>query len=448
MLIGAIALLLNTSALELVTRRDIALNRSLLAHGAGNAAAALAGGLIGYTAISLSTLHHGLARGRRLPGPIVALLLVGTALLGTAALSAIPRLVMGGLLAYVGLGMLHEWLLRARRTMSRGDYAVVLAIFAVIAVEDFLWGVALGLVLTTVLFVVNYSRIDVVRFELAGDRVRSRVLRGAKQRERLQAEAGRLLIFKLQGFVFFGTASKLVDRVRERIGADTRFVLLDFEQVSGLDSTALLSFDKLRQHAGERGIELMFSGLQPPLAEQWRAAGALPPLHDDLDRAIEWCEQRLLDEAGEADAPQSVREHFLALVPDEARLDALLARMPRREVRAGESIIRRGDAPDALFVVESGRFTAQLARDGARPVRLQTMPAVSVVGELGFVLGTRRSADVVADCDSVVLVLDRDEWLRIAADDPALGRTADALLMRLLGQRALHLTRVVDALQR
>ena len=72
LLIGIIALLLNTSALELVVKRDIALDRELLAHGAGNLLAGLAGGVIGYTAISLSTLGHKLARGRRLPGVLVA----------------------------------------------------------------------------------------------------------------------------------------------------------------------------------------------------------------------------------------------------------------------------------------------------------------------------------------------------------------------------------------
>ena len=51
-LIGAIALLLNISALELVVKRDIALDRELLAHGVGNLLGGLAGGLMGYTALS------------------------------------------------------------------------------------------------------------------------------------------------------------------------------------------------------------------------------------------------------------------------------------------------------------------------------------------------------------------------------------------------------------
>ena len=155
---------------ELITKRDLSLDRELLAHGAGNLLSGLAGGLIGYTAISLSTLGHKLARGSRLPGVLVALLLVMTALLGTSLVSSIPRPVMAGLIIYIGLALLHEWVVAARRTLPRSDYAVVLMIFAVIAIQNFLWGVVFGLLVTVLLFVVSYSRLGVVRLETVGRR--------------------------------------------------------------------------------------------------------------------------------------------------------------------------------------------------------------------------------------------------------------------------------------
>lgn len=451
-LIGALALLLNTSALELIVKRDIAVDRDLLVHGVANIGSALAGGLIGYTAISMSSVGYTLAGGRRLPGLLVALLLLATALLGTDAIAAVPRFVMGGLLVFIGLALLDEWLWQARRTMRRGDYAVVLAIFAVIAVEDFLWGVALGVVAAIVRFVVDYSRIDIVRFELGGDRLRSRVQRGARQREWLQAQGARVWVVKLQGFVFFGTASRLVDRLRPRLAAGRRFLLLDFEQVTGLDSTALLCFDKLGQQARQQGVELVLSGLRPRVAAAWQRAGeAMPSSFADLDRGLEWCEQRLLDEAGLAggDDEPVLRDQLLALLPDPPRIDALLARMTRREIAAGASLIAEGDAPDALFVVESGQLTARLERGpGAAELRLETMRAGSLIGEIGFVLDTPRSAGVVADMPSVVRELDRATWRRIVADEPLVAHTLDTLLLRLLAQRTIRLTGVVDALQR
>jgi SulP family sulfate permease len=459
-LIGAIALLLNISGLELSVRRDIALDRELLAHGVGNLASAVAGGFIGYTAISLSTLGHALAGGRRLPGVLVALLLVLTALFGTTLVSAIPRPAMAALLCYIGLALLYEWLVVARRTLPRSDYLVVLLIFTVIAIEDFLWGVALGLVVTALLFIVSYSRLGAVRFELRGDEVQSRVERGPRQRERLRAEGGRLLIFRLRGYLFFGTASGLLDRVRRRLGVDRggrRYLLLDFEQVAGIDSTALTSFGRLGQYAAEHDIEIALSGLDEALARQFDREPALASLRRaaDLDHGLEWCEERLLERGSDApDTPDAspaggLREQLLALVPDARRIDALLAHTAVREVRAGERVIRAGDAADALYLLESGQLTAWLARgDGGKAVRLQTVRDFGLVGELGFLLGTRRSADVVADRDSVLRVIAREEWQRIVARQPDVALTLDAIAIRLLGARVLHLTRVVDALQR
>ena len=453
--IAAIALLLNTSAVELITKRDLSLDRELLAHGAGNFASGLAGGLIGYTAISLSTLGHTLARGSRLPGVLVALLLAMTALLGTSLVSSIPRPVMAGLIIYVGLALLHEWVVAARRTLPRSDYAVVLMILAVIAIQNFLWGVVFGLLVTTLLFIVNYSRIGVVRLETSGDVMRSRVNRGPRERDRLQVEGGRLLIFKLRGYIFFGTASGLLDRVRRRLAAarGRRYVLIDFEQVHGFDSTALMSFGRLAQYAAEHGVELAFCGLDARATEQIRRDADLATLRcfADLDRGIEWCEERLLEQTDDADAVGrgGLREQLLALLPDAARIDAFLAGTTRRELRAGEWLMRAGDESDALFLVESGQFAAQLPRaEGREAVRLQTMHEGSTIGELGFLLGARRSADVVAERDSTVRMLDRPTWREIIEHEPDIARTLDTLAIRLLGERVVQLTRVVDALQR
>lgn len=457
-LIGALALMLSTSALELVVQRDLPTDHELRVQGMANIACASAGGLIGYTAISVTSIGHALARGRRLPGLMAALMLLATALLGAAAIAAVPRFVVGGLLVCIGLALLQEWLLQARRGMALGDYAAMLAIFAVIVATNFLWGIAFGLLAATVLFAVNYSRIDVVRHALDGRSAHSRVQRGERQRLLLQEQADRLLVFKLQGFVFFGSASALVDSLGRRLTPRTRFVLLDFEHVSGLDSTALTCFTKLRRRAEQMGAELVLAGLSPQLTRPWNQAseGMPAPTFPDLDHAVEWCEERLLGEpaagtaASEDAATVSLREQLLAVLPDDAvAVDGLLAHTIRRAIRAGETLLRQGDAPDALFIVETGRLTACLARGADQPpLRLESMCAGSLIGEIGFVLERERSADVLADVDSSVRVLDRATWERLTVQEPLLARALGSLLLRLLAQRTLRLTDTVDALQR
>ena len=101
-----------------------------------------------------------------------------------------------------------------------------------------------------------------------------------------------------------------------------------------------------------------------------------------------------------------------------------------------------------LFLVETGQVTAQIENPGEAPVRLETMQGGRVVGELGFFLGTRRNACVVADHPSTVYCLTREAWEDIVANQPEVAQTLTGVVIHLLGQRVQHLTRAVEALQR
>lgn len=198
----------------------------------------------------------------------------------------------------------------------------------------------------------------------------------------------------------------------------------------------------------------MLAGLRPQLVRQWQQVADDAPLPTlaDLDHAIEWCEQELLGALADASAPDdaaSLRAQLLAMLPDAVAVDRLLAHTSRRSVAAGETLLRQGDAPDAPFIVETGRLTARLARSPDQPpLRLESMSAGALIGEIGLVLQRRRSADVLADLDSVVRVLDRGTWQRLFDQEPMLARALDSLLLRLLAQRTVRLTDAVDALQR
>jgi sulfate permease, SulP family len=70
--LGAIALLLNASGLELSVRRDIDLDRELESAGLANLAAGLGGSPVGYHALSFSILPHRLGANARLAGLLAA----------------------------------------------------------------------------------------------------------------------------------------------------------------------------------------------------------------------------------------------------------------------------------------------------------------------------------------------------------------------------------------
>lgn len=76
--------------------------------------------------------------------------------------------MVGGLLLFLGLEFLIEWVYRAWSKFSWGEYLIIIAILAVVVVVGFLEGVALGLMLAMLLFVVTYSRVNMVKHTLSG----------------------------------------------------------------------------------------------------------------------------------------------------------------------------------------------------------------------------------------------------------------------------------------
>jgi len=98
--------------------------------------------------------------------------------------------------------------------------------------------------------------------------------------------------------------------------------------------------------------------------------------------------------------------------------DKLLAAGKRRRVPRGRILIHEGDPGGQLFLVVSGRLRAFSAGDSGREVTYGTssLPG-DVIGEMSLDGGTR-SADVVAEVDSEVVVIERDVLLDFVGAHP------------------------------
>ena len=449
--ISAVALLLNATGLELAMNRDLDLNREMRAAGVANLAAGLGGGLVGYAQLSLSALAERLGAAHRLTGLTAAAMCGAALIFGGQALGFMPTIVFGALLVYLGLSFLWEWAVAARARLPLIDYAIILLILIVIAAVGFLPGVVVGIIATVTMFVVSYSRTSVVKHALSGANFKSRVTRSPEDRARLEAIGEQAYFLQLQGFIFFGTAYSLLEQVRARVRATpTRYVVIDFRQVIGLDSTALLSFDKMHQLTRDNDITLVLSGLPPRLRRQFDQGGLHEGEHlrfaTDLDRAAEWCEEEIC-RVDRADLAERTLTGYLQDILPGPATARLVDYLERREIVAGEYLIRQGADPDHLYFIESGQVTAQLGPPNAAPMRLETMQGGRAVGELGFYLATQRSAAVVADRPSVIYSLSQDDLARLEHDDPEAAYAFHRVIVHLLGERGLHLRRAVDALQ-
>ena len=133
----------------------------------------------------------------------------------------------------------------------------------------FFQGIIVGILIGVVVFVVEYSRTEVVKYTTSGADFHSTVARPERHTELLEAVGEQIWILRLQGFVFFGTANKLLASIRERVDdleiQSLRYLLLDFKDVKGVDSSAVLGFLRMQMLAHERDFCVVLTGLLPQL---------------------------------------------------------------------------------------------------------------------------------------------------------------------------------------
>ncbi len=455
-LIAAIVLLLDASGIELAVSQDFDLNHELAAIGTANLATAAFGGVPGHYTISMSVLMHRMGVRSRLGGIVAAAVMLLPLLLSAALLAYLPKFVLGGLLLFFGWSFLSEWVIAARRRLPRLGYAIVLLILAVVALRGFLAGVGMGLVAAVALFVVEYSRVGVVRRAHTSATRRSRFARAPAQRQLLDAQGERISILQLQGYLFFGTAARLLDQIRAQVDSSAApgpgFLVLDLAQVTGLDSSALYAFSKLGRLARAHQFTVVVTGMGAELERQIATAVAEAigagrmRVEPDLDRGIEWCEAALIQAAALPTIAHTPLEEQLATVlPKRADLDRLLGYLERREVAAGAKLLAQGAVADDLYFIEAGQVTAQLERDGWAPLRLQTVAGGNVVGEIGLYLGTPRTSTVVCDTPCVLYRLSAAALAQMLAAEPDLAAAVHAHLAGVMAERLIHNLRALDA---
>ncbi|CAN5185155.1 hypothetical protein BH11PSE4_BH11PSE4_38680 [soil metagenome] len=425
--------------------------RDLAAQGIDNAAAALGGGIGGSAIPSVILLAYRMGGRTRWTGVFVAVSLMVITFLLSSVLAQIPRAVFMGLLLVIGIVLFDRWNLqlladlrhRSEPQVRRHavyNLIVVLAVMAVTVFSSVVSGVIIGIILSSIIFVINMSR-PLVRRAHFGDTLFSKRIRSADDLATLLETGRQRAILQLEGALFFGNADDLSLRVKQLLdGADT--VLLDMAAISDLDVSGINALRSLRQKAAERKRQLITCNVRPVHATIiGNAIGhdpAAPPMTGDLDSALEWMEQRVLDRSaggrGQTDLLALEQIDFLnAVSADDMR--ELVDVMTLREFTRGDTLCREGDAGDRMWLILKGSISVMLRTDGHHDRRrIAGLGRGTTVGEMSLVESASRSATIVADDDVVCYELPRDGFDLILKRNPLLAT-------KLLGNLARELTR-------
>jgi SulP family sulfate permease len=458
LVIVVLAVLLNATGVEIALQKECDLNRELRANGLANMLAGLCGGMLGYLSLTRSLLNARAHAASRLAGAFAGIFCGIVLVCGGPFLAVFPRAVVGGLLLYLGVSLLVEWVYASWFKFSRADHLLVLLILTIVAFWGLLAGVGVGVVIASVLFAYNYSQQRVIRYAFSGAAHRSNVDRPAPQERFLWEHGQEVYILALQGYIFFGTASTLLDHVRQRLEVGEkktrpRFLIFDFRMVTGLDSSAALGFVKIRQIASRHGACRVFTALRPSVEQQLRQGGCLDAegsacqLFPDLDRGVEWCENQLL-EAGWSRRRKSVPLvlQLTELFPAPEQAATFMTYLERLHVPAGQALFHQDEKPDAMYFIESGQLTALLELEGKWSMRVRTVSAGTTLGEHAFFTGRPHRTSARAELPSVLYRLSAVAMERLRREAPQIALDFQEFMIRQLAERLTYAYEEIEVL--
>ena len=279
--------------------------------------------------------------------------------------------------------------------------------------------------------------------------VRSKRRRPEHERRTLRAEGDRAIVYELQGDLVLPAVEVVIRSIVDKSAA-IDLALIDLQRVTRAGEPAARMFLDLLRSFRDAGKQLVLVSEELPSrflrsVEQENASMERPVnlvKFADLDAALEWCEDRVLERAGASLAPLSgidLADHEICRGVDAAGVRQLRAVLERRRFAEGETIVRKGDPATEMFLLMSGEVSVVLALGSEKPRRLATVSPGMTFGELALLDGAPRSADVRADQAVECYVLS-------AAAFEGLGETHPELKIRLLENLLRGTYQMVSAL--
>ncbi len=467
-LIALMSFILTISAIALASEKELDLNRELKVAGFANMIAAFSGGLLSLPSVSVSRLSLELNKTQtRLIGLAMVALAVAVFYFAMNVLALLPKMVLGALSIYIGLGFAVEWLFKGYQRFGALEYSVIPIILIVSITVGFLPSILVGIISAVILFAIKYSQVKVVRYESDAKSFRSALARDTQQNALLDERGTQIRFFQLQGFLFFGTAGNLYKQVMQSVrnenkgdrsttqGADAvRYVILDFSHVSGVDSSAMLNIEKLGQRLKERQIGLLAAGVKPDveqiLGRNRSTSGSkstLILLHHDMDTAMQWCEDKLLNDANQGlKMGRGLFERIADELDSDEDITVLEKYVTKHSAETGELIARIGDRSNDVFFLETCSASAYIVDPDGAEHRVSGAGKGAIFGEIGFLLGVPRTANVNIDSAGDFYSLTSESLRQMERENPQLAVIITHYLAKVVTERLANTTSALRSL--
>lgn len=240
-------------------------------------------------------------------------------------------------------------------------------------------------------------------------------------------------------------AARLVDAHVRRGDLPSAVVSSTLALDAGEDQTLLLS--RIARAFGRGSQRLSDASPSPPPV--WRKVSPDPELAKLSGDALYARAEDVVTgylaakDSAPADAQLPTLPLFSALAP--TVLERLLATLRVEEISGDNEVVRQGDVGGEAFVVARGLLRV-VRREGGDETLLAQLGPGAMFGEMALISDAPRSASVIAREPAQLLVLDRAELERAAAQTPQLGQELSAFCRERMMANLVRHARVLSGM--
>jgi CRP-like cAMP-binding protein len=145
--------------------------------------------------------------------------------------------------------------------------------------------------------------------------------------------------------------------------------------------------------------------------------------------------------------PLQLKDFELFRQFDEKMLSELAFCVTELSVTQGQKVVSQGDPGDKIYLVRRGSVRILLPLKGGTSYHLATIGQGDFFGEISFIDGSIRSADVEAKVQTDLYVLSRSRLNEQSHSDPVFGVQVFARLALAIAKRLRHTDAELQALE-
>ncbi len=292
--LGTIDSLLTSVVADNITRTKHNSNKELIGQGIGNMAASLIGGIPGAGATMRTVVNVKSGGQTKLSGVVHALLLMLVVLGLGKYVAFIPLSALAGILITVGIGIVDIKGLKNIAKVPKSDAFILVVVLILTVFVDLLQAVGIGMVMASLIFMRKAS--DMVEKTTSLNKVDKYDREMAWSDEaNLKLQREHVYIKRFDGPMFFGVASKMMERVNN-IPKDAKVIIFRMKKVPYVDQSGLYALEEVIKEMQKAGIVVVLTMTQDQPLFLLRKTHMVPEvlpeeyLFDSIEDCAKWLE--------------------------------------------------------------------------------------------------------------------------------------------------------------